>query len=370
MRKALRLLILMPLVVFFIDSCTKDLSTTDYTEYRLSELGRRIFFDTSLSNPGGQACASCHAPANGFTDPSHFAVSPGVVTGLFGNRNAPTIAYAKYTPAMFFDNEDSSWVGGLFLDGRVNSLSEQAGKPFLNPLEMGNTSVEMLVNKFKASTNYGYYMAMFGVISDPKTAFDNITRALAAYENVDSLSPFTSKFDYYLKGQAQLTDLEFRGMQIFKDTAKGKCANCHNIEPDDETGQILFTDFTYINDGVPANPSNPFYTMPSQYNPDGRLYVDKGLGGFLKNPAYYGMFRTSTLRNIALTAPYFHNGVFNTLEEVVHFYNVRDVPGSGIARAEYLPTVDSIETGNLRLTADEETALVAFLKTLTDGYRK
>ncbi|HWB62414.1 MAG TPA: hypothetical protein VG603_02805, partial [Chitinophagales bacterium] len=131
----------------------------------------------------------------------------------------------------------------------------------------------------------------------------------------------------------------------------------------------LFTDHTYTNDGVPKNPSNPYYTLSTAFNPDGANYIDNGVGGLLHDPAFYGMFKVPTLRNVAISAPYFHNGSFNTLQDVVHFYNTRDVPGSGFAPAEVYATIDFEETGNLHLTQQEEDDIVAFLKTLTDGYK-
>jgi len=335
----------------------------------VASLGQRLFFDDSLSNPVGQSCATCHAPAVSFTDPSHNAVSPGITTGLFGNRNAPTVRYSKYIPQLHYSDPDSSYIGGLFWDGRVNTLEEQAGKPFLNPLEMGNIDATMLVNKLKNSNTYYYYVQVYGQITDVNTAYANMEAAIAAFERVDTISAFTSKFDYYMKGQASLTASELNGMRLFSDSTKAKCGNCHLITPDATSGQILFTDFSYENDGVPKNPYNPFYTIPVSFNPLGSEYIDYGLGAIVNDSDFYGTFRTPTLRNIALTAPYFHNGCFGTLEQVVHFYNTRDVAGSGFAAPEYTPTIDHEETGNLQLTTSEEADIVAFMKTLTDGYQ-
>ena len=120
---------------------------------------------------------------------------------------------------------------------------------------------------------------------------------------------------------------------------------------------------------MPKNPNNPYYSIPTAFNPLGANYIDNGLGSIVNDPTLNGNFRVSSLRNVAVSAPYFHNGVFNTLEEVVHFYNVRDVPGSGIAPAEVPATVDTAETGNQHLSPQEEANIVSFLKTLTDGYK-
>jgi cytochrome c peroxidase len=332
-------------------------------------LGKAIFFDTNLSSPTGQSCGSCHAASTSFTDPFHNAVSPGAVRGLAGNRNAPTASYTMFNPPFHYNSIDSTYEGGLFLDGRVNTLEEQAMKPFVNPLEMANPNISTVVSKVRAASYYPLFKKLYGEIHNVDAAFNNIVAAIAAFERSPELNPFTSKFDYYLKGQAILTELERKGMILFNDTLRAKCGNCHLTTPDERSGKILFTDFTYNSDGVPKNPLNPFYKIPRVFNPLGRDYRDLGLGAILNDHTLDGNFRVSSLRNVAITAPYFHNGVFNTLEEVVHFYNTRDVPGSGF-KPEVADNIDTEETGNQHLTAKEEAAIVAFLKTLTDGYKK
>jgi len=331
-------------------------------------LGRLLFFDTNMSDPKGQACASCHATTTSFSDPFHNAVSPGAFSGRFGNRNAPTASYTMFNPPFHYSVADTAYEGGLFVDGRVNSLEEQAMKPFLNPLEMNNSSVANVIKRLKAASYYNIYKGIYGDVTDVNVAFSNIASAIAAFERSPELNPFTSKFDYVMKGQATFTAQEQLGLTLFNDPAKGKCGNCHLTTPDDASGKILFTDFTYNSDGVPRNPTNPFYTQSKTYNVYGSKFMDLGLGALIKDPSLTGNFRVTTLRNIAVTAPYFHNGVFNTLEQVVHFYNTRDVPGSGFAPPEVPDNVDTEETGNQHLTANEEAAIVAFLKTLTDGY--
>ena len=157
-------------------------------------------------------------------------------------------------------------------------------------------------------------------------------------------------------------------MEIFTDTAKGKCANCHLIDPDPKFGKVLFTDFTYDNIGVPKNPFNPFYKMPMEINPEGPAFIDYGLAKTTHDPKNNGQIKVPTLSNVAVTVPYIHNGVFGTLEEVVHFYNARDIDPT-IAPPEVTGNVNEEELGNLKLAPGEERALVAFLKTLTDGYK-
>ena len=354
-------------IIFSCCNKTIDANSIEYVDK--IKLGKLIFLDKNLSNPIGQSCSSCHSSSSGFSDLEHNIVSPGIVSGLFGNRNAPMAMYTKYNPVFYYDNEDSSYVGGLFLDGRVNTLEEQAQKPFMNPLEMNNSSVGMLMQKIRSANYYGLFTKVYGNTSDDNIAFNNLVDAIANYERSPELNPFTSKFDYYLKGLASLTAQEKRGLILFNDTTRAKCGNCHLTTPEDNSGMVLFTDFTYNNDGVPKNTYNPFYNIPSSFNPMGSNYIDYGLGAIIKDHSHDGEFRVPSLRNVAITAPYFHNGAFGTLEEVVHFYNTRDVAGSGFGKPEVASTVNTTETGNLKLTAQEEADIVAFLKTLTDGFK-
>jgi len=163
-----------------------------------------------------------------------------------------------------------------------------------------------------------------------------------------------------------LTEKELRGLALFEDENKGKCALCHISQPGQDGSPPLFTDFTYDNLGVPKNPENPFYELPPKFNPDGEDFVDYGLGGILGLPEEMGKFKVMTLRNIAITPPYMHNGVFNTLHEVVDFYNTRDL--GGWPPPEVPENVNQEELGDLGLTEAEVDTIVAFLETLTDGY--
>ncbi len=352
---------------FILASCSKDRDSITVEYIAKIKLGKLLFNDKNLSSPAGQSCSSCHSPANGFSDPNHMVVAEGAVSGLFGNRNAPNIAYSMFTPPLQFDNIDSTWVGGFFLDGRENTLEQQAKSPFLNPLEMNNSSIAALLKKLRQAGYYSLYKEVFGEITDSITAFNNIATAIAAFERSPDLNPFTSKYDYYLKGQASLTAEELRGLQLFIDEKKGKCGNCHIADPDPVSGKILFTDFTYDNIGVPKNPANPFYSIPTSFNPLGSRAIDYGLGGFLSNRQNFGQFKVPTLRNAAVSGPYFHNGFFKTLDEVVHFYNKRDV--EPFPSAELPGNVNHDELGDLQLTPEEEKDIVAFIKTLTDGFK-
>lgn len=331
-------------------------------------LGKLVFFDASLSEPEGESCATCHATDKGFADESSRIVSEGAVKGLFSQRNSMSVCYLGYAPPLHYDNEDSTYVGGLFWDGRSNSLQEQAGAPFVNPVEMGNPDNNALAEKIKRARYYKKLVRLYGPADDPDSIVAHVTDALAAYQMSDEVNPFSSKYDLYLEGKSELTPDEARGLELFEDVNKGTCASCHSIDKNSD-GKVLFTDFTYDNLGIPKNPDNPNYKVPCEYflfSPDS---LDLGLGAIVKKEEENGKFRVPTLRNIALTAPYGHNGYFKTLEDIVHFYNVRDA-GDEYPSAEYPQTVNKSELGDLKLSAEEERQIVLFLETLSDGFAK
>jgi len=359
------------LTSLFLISCgidqTSEMKSQEMIKQEKIDLGRQIFFDDNLSNPIGQSCSSCHDAGYGFSDPLHSIVSEGAVKGLYGNRNAPSIAYMVAGPPLSYDPSEQVYIGGFFLDGRSLSLKHQARQPFFNKLEMNIENESQLVSKAKISTWFKQLENIYGKQLSDEKIVDAITDAIAWFESSGIMSKFSSKYDAYLRGEAKLTQQELRGLKLFNDTAKGKCANCHISELDERSGYPLFTDFTYDNLGVPSNPNNPYLTMSATINPEGIAYKDKGLGGFLKSHGENGKFKVPTLRNVAVSFPYFHNGVYSTLEDVVHFYNKRDV--ETFPAPEISENVNKDELGNLGLTPQEEADIVAFLKTLTDGYR-
>jgi cytochrome c peroxidase len=349
-------------------------------------LGRLLFNDTQLSQPAGQSCASCHDADFAATDPDQWTpTSQGVNPRLFGSRNTPTAMYAAFSPAFHYDEDEGLYVGGQFLDGRAATLDEQAKGPFLNPLEMANTSRQQVVDKVRDADYARLFKKVYGqdAFDDTDKAYDSIADAIAAFERTRAFNKFTSKYDAWLAGKAQLTEQELRGLELFEREDKGNCAACHISQPSEDGTPPLFTDFTYDNLGVPKNPHNEFYKMKKAFNPDGRKFVDRGLGVTVGLASEDGKFKVPTLRNIALTAPYMHNGYFTTLRDVVDFYNTRDVkpvcPQEFVAddkaiakgcwpRAEVAENVNSDELGDLRLTEAEVDDIVAFMETLTDGW--
>lgn len=363
-------------------------------------LGKMLFFDKDLSEPKGQACAFCHAPGVGFTGAisvvnATIAVYPGAVPTRFGNRKPPAAAYAGDSPILHYDQAAGTWVGGVFWDGRATGwslkdpLAEQAQGPFLNPLEQNNPSAKAVVDKVLASKYSVLFKTVCGASYDVANYYECIARSISAYERSKEVNPFSSKYDRWLAGTAQLTAQEDWGRQLFE--GRGKCAGCHISRPGPNNEPPLFTDFTYDNLGIPRNPLNPFYYEPA-WNPLGTAWVDEGLGGFLRKAGYpyddhIGKFKVPTLRNLdkrpdeLMVKDYGHNGYFKSLKEIVHFYNTRDVlpscayqfmPFPGVncwPEPEVAANVNRTELGNLGLSEEEEDALVAFLTTLSDPGR-
>jgi len=342
-------------------------------------LGKLLFEDTNLSSPVGQSCASCHQSQNFFADPGK-VVSPGANAKRFGNRNAPSISYVKFNPELFWNSEEELWMGGFFHDGRARTLQEQAGGPFLNPLEMGNKTIEEVVEKVKSAPYATLFENSFGetIWLDPDKVFRAITSAIASYEQGPEFASFDSKYDYFLNGKVELTAKEKLGLELFEAEDKGNCAACHPSQKDSHPAGPLFTDFSYDNLGQPANKNLAFYNMDALYNSKGQDYIDLGLAN---NPHINnaheekGKFKVPSLRNIAETGPYLHNGIFSSLKEVVEFYNQRDVEAKKSAlqqrwaKAEVSDNINREELGDLKLNDTEVEAIVAFMKTLTDGYQ-
>ena len=364
----------------------RDDKETDSQASAKAALGQAVFFDPSLSSPPGQSCATCHATNAAFVDPDRsLPVSKGVLHGRVGNRNTPTAMYAAFSPDFHYDEEEGLYVGGQFLDGRAATLEEQAKGPFLNPLEMANPDKRSVVEKVRRTAYGADFDTVFGkgALDDTDAAYERIAEALAAFERTPQFSPFSSKYDAYLAGKARLSKQEMRGLRLFEAEDKGNCAACHPSQPGPKGEPPLFTDFTYDNLGVPRNPDNPFYTLPAQLNPAGAQWVDRGLGAVVEKRAEDGKFKVPTLRNIELTAPYMHNGYFKTLRGTVVFYNDRDrkplcktnrvVEEAALQQQcwpapEVIANVNQDELGDLGLTEREIDDIVAFMRTLTDGW--
>lgn len=363
----------------------------------MEALGRQLFFDRNLSASRRQSCASCHDPSLAFNAPNALAAQLGGVSlQRQGLRAVPTLRYLQKLPVFtehYFDEDvdesvDNGPVGGMTWDGRVGRGRDQALIPLFDAREMANASVQSLAQRLRQARYAADFRKTFGddVFASPKKTVDAATRAIEVFEQSPSeFYPYSSKFDAFLRHQASLSEDEMRGLVAFNDPGRGNCARCHPSTIGGGGNFPAFTDFGYIATAAPRNRS-----LAVNRNPG---YFDLGLCGPLRKDLqqreeYCGMFRTPTLRNVALKKVYFHNGVFNSLDEVVRFYALRDLrPELYYARdaqgrvskyddlpERYWRNVDHdipfqpLPNGQPRLSEQDIRDIVAFLKTLTDGY--
>lgn len=354
----------------------------------LHGVGEQLFHDPSLSASGRLACAGCHDPEHGHSAGTFS--SGGINLDVRGLRTTPSLRYIDSAGAFRILTPEVApdlGKGGYFWDGRVDSRAAQARRPLLGAAEMANPDVATLVSKIRARPYFEDLVAAasLGSGATDDEVLDAALRALEAYQTVDvEFHPFTSKYDAYLDGLAQLTPQEAHGLQLFEDPLVGACASCHPSAPGPDGSKPIFTKFLFFAMGAPrvANAQNLDPT-----------FFDLGLCGpvrtdLVSRTGLCGMFRTPSLRNVALRGPYYHNGAFATLPEVVSFYRTRDTePG------RWYPTVDGavemfddipaayrgnvahvnpfgLEEGSPpRFTEQDADDIVAFLGTLSDGFR-
>jgi cytochrome c peroxidase len=391
----------------------------------MAQLGKAIFFDASLSSSGARSCASCHRPDQAYGPPNDGPVMLGGA-GLSrqGARAVPSLTYLERHPNFSIGPEkaDDDNVmdlaqmatlgrqtvrttktaggtgasanivpqGGLFWDGRADTLQDQALFPLLDPNEMDGGSVEVVAEKLRNAPYAQRFVELFGagVMRNQRLLIAEAMFAVARYQvEEQSFHPYSSKYDYWLEGKARLSDSELRGLQLFNDPDKANCAGCHTSAPSRDGLPPLFTDHQYEALGAPRNAA-----LAGNGN---QGYFDLGVCGphradMTEQTQYCGMFLTPTLRNTAMRHAFFHNGVFKTLEQVLDFYNFRDTnPDKVFPRAadgtvrkyddlpeRYHANVDVTDPPFDRhpgdqpaMTEQDEADIIAFLKTLTDGYK-
>lgn len=393
------------------------------------QLGKQLFFDNISSPAASMSCATCHAPNAGWTGAIgginlHGAVYRGADPRRFGNRKPPSSAYASFSPIFYYDDMAGEFFGGIMWDGRATGwrlgspVAEQALGPPLSPVEQNMPSAQAVCMHVAKSKYAKLFVEVWGPgsldCSDLGIAdtYDRIGYSIGSYEASSEVNSFSSRFDDYWRaclaagnemeacGLAEgdkfvldpggiLTDQEFDGLIEFGEY----CSDCHTSTVPAGPGlPPLFTNNGFDNVGVPKNPDNPFYRMDEVYfddgtpiNPEGADWIDYGLGGFLRSvpslAAYAdesdGKHRVPTVRNVdarpgkGWPKAFMHNGALKSLEEVVHFYNTRDVDSEGWAPPEVDRNVNSElfegkPLGNFELDAEAEAAIVAFLRTLTD----
>jgi cytochrome c peroxidase len=391
----------------------------------MARLGRDIFFDTSLSSSGKIACASCHSPDRAYGPPNDGPVMLGGPTlTLPGMRAVPSLTYLERQPDFSIgpddrENETVSLAqmaqvgqtanrvqktstqagqsaanivpqGGLFWDGRADTLQMQASGPLLDPREMDGGSVETVAEKLRNAPYAKKFAALFGenIFKNENLLFAEATFAVGRYQVEEpSFHPYTSKFDFWLEGKARLSESEMRGYRLFNDPEKANCAGCHSSQPSLHGVPPRFTDTQFEALAPPRNPALADTKDPA--------FFDLGVcGPIRKNIAeqtqFCGMFKTPTLRNTAIRRAFFHNGVFQTLQQVMDFYNFRDTdpekvyPLGADGKAQkyndiplqYHANVDVSDPPFNRhpgeapaMTEQDEADIIAFLKTLTDGYK-
>lgn len=339
----------------------------------LETLGEALFFDANLSKNRTMSCSTCHSPDAGFVDPREVdpvgrAVALGDDGHSLGTRNVPTAGYAALTPP-FHLTKDGKWEGGQFLDGRASTLEDQAGGPPVNPVEMGMPDHASVVDRLRENPDYvAALKALVGedVFDDPEAAYRGMTQAIAAYERTPEFAPFDSKYDRYLRGDYQMTPEEDLGRLLFFSQQFTNCNLCHQLKRSAVDPEETFSNYQYHNIGVPANPA-------VKGGPDQGLLDNPEV----TDPAEAGKFKVPTLRNVAVTGPYMHNGVFKDLRTVVLFYNkynskaaarqINPETGQPFAAPEVDGTLSMTElTTGPALDDKRIDALVAFLKTLTD----
>jgi cytochrome c peroxidase len=415
----------------------------------LAQLGRKMFFDPSLSASGQLSCASCHSPANAYGPPNGLSVQlGGRDLQRAGLRAAPSLTYIASTPNFTIgpttaaaDNDAPvqargaaagvkvasvakadlaaakaagetalrgglDWAGGvkalvaeadevvprggLERDGRAKTIQSQALAALLDPSEMNNNSTAEVLDRIKHAPYAEDLKDLFGptLFQQPVLALDEALFAIVRYQLEEpSFHPYDSKYDAYLAGKVKLSEAEARGLKLFEDPHKGNCSSCHIDKPSRDRKPPAFTDYEFEALGAPRNKDIPVNSDPN--------YYDLGLCGptrtdYADTAEYCGLFKTPSLRNVARRKVFFHNGVFHSLDEVMHFYVERETnPAKWYPRlangevdryndlpAQYKQNVDVVDAPFNRKEGDEPALndteindVIAFLKTLTDGYQ-
>ena len=391
----------------------------------MAKLGRLIFADASLSSSGKLSCASCHSPQHHYGPPGALAVMQGGPhLSRPGTRAVPSLTYLERQPSFAIgpDNEENENVtlaqsialsqsavrtektataaaqsatnmvpqGGLFWDGRADTLQDQALSPLLDPREMDGGSIAAVAAKLQRAPYAARFTELFGasVWSDTQRAVSEALFAVARYQIEEpAFHSYTSKFDYWLEGKARLTAAELRGYLLFNDPAKANCGGCHVDQPTRDGLPPLFTDHQFEALGAPRNGALAVNDDPA--------FFDLGICGpyrrdMASDTQYCGLFMTPTLRNAATRHVFFHNGVFSGLKQVLDFYNFRDTEpakifprgGDGTVQQfndlpqRYVVNIDTADPPFNRkrgatpaMSEADEADIIAFIDTLVDGYR-
>jgi len=385
MNKGIKLLIISVMMIFVMGGCNKQPNKKQAKIIKQKEitLGQQLFFDPILSLDKTQSCSTCHNPEHGFIDNRDNSVKGAGSLGddlkSIGDRNTPTASYAMFSPDFHYNKKKKEFIGGQFWDGRESNLKGQAGGPPLNPVEMAMPSKQEVVKRLKNNPSYNkQFKQIYGedIFNDLIKAYDKMARAIAEFEKTPQFAPFDSKYDRYLKGEYDLTPLEDLGRSIFFSNNNTNCASCHMLKREDAKGET-FTNYQYHNIGVPQNKQ-----LMEKNVVDPKTFIDHGL---MQNPIvkklpnakdFDGKMKVPTLRNIAITGPYMHNGVFQKLSTVVAFYDkyinkqrtINPETGKPWDKAEVKVAKEDLKLLQEGRALNERKikALVAFMNLLTD----
>tara|TARA_R110000824_G_scaffold336_11_gene2394 strand:+ start:42898 stop:44007 length:1110 start_codon:yes stop_codon:yes gene_type:complete len=346
---------------------------------KLVDLGTALFFDVNLSRDRTQSCATCHDPARAFIDWRDSGVDAAASLGgdlvSLGDRNAPTLSYTALTPD-FQLNAEGEYVGGMFLDGRESDLQSQAGAPLLNPIEMAFPDKAAVVDRLLENPVYvTAFRELFGddIFIDHELAYEALTESIAAFEQTEFFSPFDSKYDRYLRGEYELSREEELGMTLYFSEQFTNCNQCHQLNLLPGSERETFTNYTYHNIAVPINKALRAANGLASGHRDLGLLENP----LVNDPQQAGKFKVPTLRNIAISGPYMHNGVFQDLKTVMLFYNkfnarssasqINPETGESWGEPEVAENISLTELESAPALDEKRIdALIAFMRLLTD----
>ncbi len=383
------------------EAATSMLQPVSLTTAQQQAFGEALFFDTSLSRHGNQACASCHDPGRAFADPRSLTTGAGASVGSdgssLGHRNAPSLTYVATTPIFTLHDTSQTPVvsqhrtptqltakpadsirGGFFWDGREARLEDQVLTPFINEREMALTDLSELVARVAANERYQTFLS----VGNPNAAQEahvltSIADSLSTYLRSEVFNSYDSRYDRFVAGEITPTTQEVVGMGLFFSPGFTNCATCHQAASTAYAPGEPFTNHRYENIGTPINRTLLTRNGMGEDFRDAGLALNPALGDTFDNDDVNGRVKIPSLRNVAVTAPYMHNGAFSELDTVMRFYNHFNESGhSGQLNPETGQTwadannPDGIATDKLRggfpLSERQLDALSAFLRMLTD----